>query len=70
MIDFVLPTPPPLHANVTPPVVDEAVSVTLVIAQVSVAGGAILTLGGVVFDITAAKAEAVHPFDGSVTVTV
>jgi hypothetical protein len=55
---------------VAPAVVDEAVIVTLVTAQVSVAGGAILTFGGVMFCVTATDAEAVHPLAGSVTVTV
>ena len=40
-----------------------------VTAQVSVAGGAILTFGTAIFWATAAEAEAVHPFAGSVTVT-
>jgi hypothetical protein len=46
------------------------VIVTLVTLQVRVAGGAILTLGGVIFCDTATDAEAVHPLAGSVTVNV
>ena len=41
-------TPPP-QLNVAPPVVDEALNVTLVVAQVNMPGAAILALGGVVF---------------------
>ena len=37
--------------------------------QVSTAGGALLTLGIIVFCVTVVEAEAVHPFAGSVTVT-
>jgi hypothetical protein len=55
---------------VAPAVVDEAVIVTLVVVQVNVAGGAILTLGGLIFCDTATDAEAVQPFDAPVTVTV
>jgi hypothetical protein len=51
-------------------VVDEAVSVTLVTEQVNVAGTAMLALGGVMFCVTVCVAVAVHPFAGSVTVTV
>jgi hypothetical protein len=50
-------------------VVDEAVMVTLVTAQVNCAGGAILMLGAVIFCVTVVDALAVHPFAGSVTVT-
>jgi hypothetical protein len=55
--------------KVAPVVVDEAVMVMLVIAQVSVAGGAMLRLGGVVAWLTVVEAELVQPFEGSVTVT-
>jgi hypothetical protein len=51
-------------------VVDDAVSVTLVTKQVNVAGAAILALGGVMVCVTVCVAVAVHPFAGSVTVTV
>ena len=50
--------------------VDEAVIVTLVTAQVKVAGGAILRLGLVIFCETVADELVVHPLAGSVTVTV
>jgi hypothetical protein len=62
-------TPPP-QLYVAPAVVDDAVIVTLVVVQVSVVGGAILTLGGVIFCDTATDAEAVHPLAGSPTVNV
>ena len=61
---------PPPQSYVTPGVVDEAVSVTLVTAQVSWAGGAMLILGVTIFWVTATEAEALHPLAGSVTVTV
>jgi hypothetical protein len=66
---FVLPVPPPLHANVVPAVVDEAVNVTELLIQFNCAGVAMLTLGGVVFCVTVLDADAVHPFAGSVAVT-
>jgi hypothetical protein len=68
--DFVLPVPPPLHVNVAPAVVEDAVSVVLVTVQFNTAGGAILTLGVVVFCVTVVEAEAVQPFAGSVAETV
>lgn len=67
---FELPVPPPLHAKVAPAVVDEAVNVTELLMQFNCAGAAILTLGGVVFCVTVLDADAVHPFAGSVAVTV
>jgi hypothetical protein len=51
-------------------VVDDAVSVTLVTEQVKVAGSAMLALGGVTVCVTVCAAVAVHPFTGSVTITV
>jgi len=68
--DLVLPVPPPLHAKVAPAVVDEAESVVLVTVQFNTVGGAILTLGVVVFCVTVVDAEAVQPFAGSVAETV
>jgi hypothetical protein len=62
-------TPPP-QLYVAPAVVDEAVIVTLVTLQVRVAGGAMLTFGGVIVWETVTEADAVHPLAGSVTVTV
>jgi len=70
LTDFVLPVPPPLHVNVAPAVVEDAVSVVLVMVQFNTAGGAILTLGVVVFCVTVVDAEAVQPFAGSVAETV
>jgi len=55
--------------KVAPVVVDDAVIVTLVTAQVSVAGGAMLTLGGMIAWLTVVEAELVQPLEGSVTVT-
>ena len=49
---------------------DDAFSVTVVLVQVSVAGGARLTLGAVLFCETVTDAVDVHPDDGLVTVTV
>jgi len=54
--------------KVAPVVVDDAVMVTLVTAQVSVAGGAMLTLGGVIAWLIVVEAEDVQPLEGSVTV--
>ena len=62
-------TPPP-QLNVAPVVVDEAVNTSFMVVQVRITGGAILTLGGVMFWVTVVEAELVHPFEGSVTVTV
>lgn len=62
-------TPPP-QLKVAPVVVEEAVSVSVVVVQVKVTGAAMAELGGVVFWVTVTDAVLVHPFDGSVTVTV
>ena len=62
-------TPPP-QLNVAPPVVEEAVNVSLVVVQVKTVGAATLAFGTVVFCVTVAEAELVQPLDGSVTVTV
>ena len=67
---FVLVIIPPPQLKVTPVVVEVAVRVTLVMAQVSVAGAAILTLGGVMLCDTVAEAVLVQPLAGFVTVTV
>ena len=61
---------PPPQSNVAPAVVDDAVSITLVTAQVRVAGVAIAAFGGVIFLTTMAEAMVKHPLTGSVTVTV
>ena len=61
---------PPPQLNVAPVVVDDTVRVTLVTEQVNVAGTAMLALGGVTVWVTLCVAVAVHPFAGSVTVTV
>lgn len=62
--------PPPLHANVAPEVVDDAVSVTDELVQVISAGGAIDTFGVTVFCETVADAVALHPAAVAVTVYV
>lgn len=62
-------TPPP-QLNLAPVVVDDAVKVTLVVAQVNVAGGAMLALGAVIFCATVTEALLLQPVEGSVTVTV
>ena len=49
--------------------VDDAVRVVLRTEQVSGAGAAMLTFGVAIFCVTVVEAEAVQPFDGSVTVT-
>jgi hypothetical protein len=67
---FVAVVTPPPQLYVTPTVVDDAVMVTLVTLQVSVAGGAILRSGGVTLWVIATEEEALQPFDGSVIVTV
>ena len=50
--------------------VDDAVSITLVFVQLSIAGVAMLTFGAVMFCVTVAEAVLVHPLEGLVTVTV
>ena len=65
-----LPVFPPPQLKVALAVVDEAVKVTVVNAQVNVAGAAILAFGVAMFCVTVFDAEAVHPLDGSVTVTL
>jgi len=61
---------PPPQLNVAPPVVEDAVNVSLKVAQVRIPGEAIAALGGVLVWITFTEAEAVQPFAGSVTVTL
>ena len=58
---FVLPVPPPLHANVAPAVVDEAVNVTELLMQFNCAGAAIFRFGAVIFCVTVLDADAVQP---------
>ena len=65
---FAVVTPPQL--NVAPPVVEDAVIVSLVVVQVNTTGAVMLTTGTVIFCVTVADAMAVQPLDGSVTVTV
>ena len=66
---FVVPVPPQLQLYVTPGVTDDAVSVTLVTAQVNTAGAAIVTTGIAPLCVTVADVEVVQPLAGSVTVT-
>jgi hypothetical protein len=61
---------PPPQLNVAPPVVEEAVSVSEVVVQVKGTGGAMLTLGVMMFWVTVVDAVMVQPFAGSVMVTV
>ena len=61
---------PAPQSNVAPPVVEEAVNVTLVFVQVSTAGVAILAFGATADCVTVAEAVFVHPFAGSDTVAV
>ena len=62
-------TPPP-QLKVAPPVVEDAVNISLVALQVKTTGTLTLALGGVVFCVTVADAVFVQPFAGLVTVTV
>ena len=61
---------PPPQLNVAPPVVDDAVSVSLTVVQVKTTGAAMLAFGAVLFCVTIAEAVFVQPFTGFVTVTV
>ena len=70
VIVFVAVVMPEPQLNVAPPVVEDAVSVTLVTVHVKVAGAAMLAFGAVIFWATAALAVVVQPLLGSVTVTV
>ena len=69
MVFVVVVTPPP-QLKVAPPVVDEAVKASLVVAQVRTDGAAMLALGTVMFCVTVEEAVAVQPLPGLVTVTV
>ena len=62
-------TPPP-QLNVAPVVVEVAVIVSLVFVQVKMPGAPTPALGAVIFCVTVAEAVLVHPFEGSVTVTI
>ena len=61
---------PPPQANVAPAVVEDAVSVSKMLLQVKIDGGAIVELGATMFWVTLMVAELVQPFDGSVAMTV
>ena len=63
----VMPAP---QLNVAPPVVDDAVNVSLVTEQVKIVGAAILAFGVVIFWVTVAEVVFVQPLPGFVTVTV
>ena len=67
---FVAVVTPPPQLKVAPPVVDEAVKVSLVVLQVKTTGALTLALGDVVFWVTVVEAVLVQPFEGLVTVTV
>ena len=66
---FVAVVTPPPQLNVAPLVVDAAVNVVDVTAQVNVAGVPILAFGGLTVCVTVTAAVVVQPLDGSVTVT-
>ena len=66
---FVAEVFPPPQLKVAPVVLDVAVRLSLKLVQVRTAGAAIAALGATMFWITETDAEAVQPFDGSVTVT-
>ena len=70
VIVFVAVVMPEPQLNVAPPVVEDAVSVTLVTVHVKVAGAAMLAFGGVTIWFTDTDALVVQPLTGSVTVTV
>ena len=67
---FVAVVIPPPQLKVAPPVVEDAVSTSLVTVQFKTTGAATLAFGAVMFWVTVAEAVAVHPFAGFVTVTV
>ena len=67
---FVAVVFPPPQLNVAPPVVDEAVNVSLVSEHVRTTGVLMLTFGMLPFWVTVAAAVFVQPLLGSVTVTV
>ena len=69
-ITFVAVVIPPPQLNVAPPVVEEAVNVSLMVVQVNIIGAAILAFGAAIFWVTVADAVLVQPFAGFVTVTV
>ena len=70
VIVFVVVVFPLPQLNVAPVVVDKAVNVSLIVVHVKTVGEAIAALGIGVFWITVVLAEAVHPLDGSVIVSV
>ena len=61
---------PPPQLKVAPPVLEDAVIVSLSVEQVNVPGAAMLALGAAIFWATVADAVLVQPFTGLVTVTV
>ena len=62
LTEFVATFTPLLHAKLTPAVVELAVSVTEVIAQVKVASGPAFAFGGVRLEVTITLSVAVHVF--------
>lgn len=62
--------PGPVQLNVAPPVEEEPFMLTVVAEQLNVCEDPAFAFGAVVFEFTIAWAVAVHPFDGSETVTV
>jgi len=67
LLAVVIPAP---QLKVAPPVVEVAVSVSVVLVQVKTVGGLMPELGAVMFWVTVTDAVLVQPLAGSVTVTV
>lgn len=65
-----VPAVGPVHAYVTPPVVELPDNVTVVVEQVMVWALPTFTFGSAPLVVTTAVPVFVHPFDGSVTVSV
>ena len=69
MVLVAVVTPPP-QLKVAPPVVDDALNISLRVVQFNTVGAATLALGAVRFWLTVVDAVLVQPLPGSVTVTV
>ena len=62
--------PGPAQPNVTPGVVEDPFNVTVLVVQVNDCGDPAFAFGSPAVGITSALSVAVHPFAGSVTVSV
>ena len=69
-IEFVAVVIPPPQLKVAPPVLDDAVKVSLVFVQVRIAGAAMLTFGAVIFCAMVTEEATEQPLAGLVTVTL